>query len=106
MASESPPPQIELGRVVLGSGEYRIVYLPVGPSHLPTPLLVNETGQGGGGDCSAKLEWALGDNFMTMDGTGLDILGGFHPQRQSYRVFGEVAAEFQRVFLICRNGTQ
>jgi hypothetical protein len=97
MAPESPPPQIELGEVVLGSGEFRLVFYPVGPSGLPTLMLYNETTHGGGGgECSKQLSWVLGHNYM---------MSGFRG-RGPFRVFGEVAAGYQHVYLIGSDGTQ
>jgi hypothetical protein len=60
-------------------------------------MLMSETGSGGGGQCSQRLSWVFGDsNFMSWTRGGGGPLQGY----------GEVAAGYERVFLICADGTQ
>lgn len=96
MHSESNPREVELGRVLLGSGEFRLVYWPVGPHGGPMLTLFGESGGGGGGECSELLRWVLGQS-----GTMSETQGG-----GPYQVHGEVASEYGRVSLICDDGTE
>jgi hypothetical protein len=97
MAPESPPPQIELGKVALGSGEFRLAVWPLGPDGRPTLMLFNETTRsGGGGECSEQLSWVLGRSQMMSKSR----------DSGTFQVFGEVAAGYERVFLIGSDGTQ
>jgi hypothetical protein len=93
----SEPQPRELGRVHLGSGEYRIVHWPAfGPLEHPALMLVSEEGSGGGGQCSEQLRWVLGHSYM---GTASRTSG-------SFLVHGEVAAGHRRVSLVCWNGAE
>jgi hypothetical protein len=90
------PGEIELGKVLLGTGEYRLVYWPVGGPHdHPSLMLLGEMG-GGGGECPEHLEWVLGHSGI-MSRAGDD---------GRFQVHGEVAPGYGRVFLLCRDGTQ
>lgn len=88
----------ELGRVVLGSGEYSFIHFAkFGSEEHPVLFLhsVDRNG-GGGGECSDRLSWVLGHSGMMS--TNLDS--------GPYQVHGEVAAGYAHVSLICRDGTQ
>jgi hypothetical protein len=92
------PGEIGLGKVLLGTGEYRLVYWPVGGPHdHPSLILSGEMG-GGGGECSKHLEWVLAhSNIMSQASDN----GG-----PPFQVHGEVAPGYGRVSLICGDGTQ
>jgi hypothetical protein len=97
MASKSGPVEIELGKVLLGSGEGRLVYWPVGGPHDHPSLMLFDQKGGGGGECSEHLKWVFGGNFMGI-GEGSDA--------GTFQVHGEVAPGYGRVSLICGDGTQ
>ena len=84
----------ELGSVVLGSGEFRLaLHWIIDRSSL---MLINEDNSGGGTECSDRLTWVLGRTSI-MSRT-----------RDSgpFQVHGEVAAGYNEVSLICRDGSQ
>lgn len=73
------------------------------PDHHPALMLFREGEGGGGGECSERLEWVLGRSFMM---TGHKFIKSEARGVGPYWVHGEVAAGYERVFLICRDGTQ
>jgi hypothetical protein len=44
MTPTGRPPEIELGKVLLGSGEFRLVYWPIGFHDRPMLMLGSESG--------------------------------------------------------------
>ena len=96
MTPASQASEIELGKVLLASGEFRVIYWPIGPSGRPALMLVGVTGGGGGGESCEQLEWVLGRSCMMSKSRD----GG------PFQVHGEVAAGYESVFLICDDGTQ
>lgn len=93
----SEPQARDLGHVVLGSGEFRVVHWP--PYRFlehPSLMLVSEDGSGGGGECSQQLTWVLGHSYMMSRSRDSGPL----------QVHGEVAADYGNVSLICRDGAQ